>query len=435
MLRHVFRLASIALLLFITFFRWGQQHSYAATISPIKTVFIIMLENHNWTGPSDNPVIKGSASAPYINTVLLPQASYATQYFNPPGIHPSEPNYIWLEAGDNFGVLDDNIHHLDVTPHLTTLLDQAHISSKFYAEGISGTDCPTDNNGLYAFRHNPLMMFNDVVTNQSYCTAHVRPYTELAADLQNNSVTGYNFIIPDVCDDMHNDTGCQTSDELKNGDNWLAANVPSILNSQAYKNGGVLFIATEEGEGNDGPIMLLALSPFAKGHGYNNAIHYTHSALLRTVEEIFGVSPFLGDAANTTDLSDLFSVPLTSGSISLPTPTNPLFCLGSCLQPSPSLDLSPSNFPLPSSPNASGIPSVAPSQTINPCPPTTQQLTATSKRHRRQSDRDTDNSNSGEDNHTGLITQLLQLLKYLLGLIEKLLGGNSQISNPGSPCP
>jgi len=31
-----------------------------------------------------------------------------------------------------------------------------------------------------------------------------------------------------------------------------------------------------------------------------------HSSTLRTIEEIFGVTPMLGDAANATDLSDLF---------------------------------------------------------------------------------------------------------------------------------
>ena len=33
---------------------------------------------------------------------------------------------------------------------------------------------------------------------------------------------------------------------------------------------------------------------------------YTHSSDLRTMQEIFHVGPFLGDAANATDLSDLF---------------------------------------------------------------------------------------------------------------------------------
>jgi len=44
----------------------------------------------------------------------------------------------------------------------------------------------------------------------------------------------------------------------------------------------------------------------AKGGGYSNRIQYTHSSTLRTVEEIFGVSPLLGGAASATDLSDLF---------------------------------------------------------------------------------------------------------------------------------
>ena len=80
----------------------------SAQTGNIKTVWIILMENHNWSQ------IKGSSSAPYINNTLLPMASHAEQYFNPPSIHPSLPNYLWLEAGTNFGVLDDNApssHH------------------------------------------------------------------------------------------------------------------------------------------------------------------------------------------------------------------------------------------------------------------------------------------------------------------------------------
>jgi hypothetical protein len=68
-----------------------------------------------------------------------------------------------------------------------------------------------------------------------------------------------------------------------------------------------VFIVWDEGtSSSDGPIAMIVISPLAKGGGYNNAIHYTHSSTLRTMEEIFGVSPFVGDAANATDLSDLF---------------------------------------------------------------------------------------------------------------------------------
>jgi hypothetical protein len=98
-----------------------------------------------------------------------------------------------------------------------------------------------------------------------------------------------------------------TNDAIKQGDTWLKNNVPAILISQAYKNGGALFITWDEAGWGDGPIGMIVLSSAAKGHGYHNAIHYTHSSTLRTLEEIYGVSPLLGDAQNATDLSDLFT--------------------------------------------------------------------------------------------------------------------------------
>ena len=283
----------------------------AATLTPAKatnkkTVFLILMENHNWSD------IKNSPSAPYINKTLLPMASYAQQYFNPPGIHPSEPNYLWLEAGTNFGIYNDadpGANHQSTTQHLVTLLNKAHISWKSYQEGISSTVCPLTGIGVYAPKHNPMVFFDDVTNinnpNSSYCIAHVRPYTELATNLQQNAQARYNFITPNLCDDMH-DTCAPLNDSVKQGDSWLAQNLPAILNSQAYKNGGIVFITWDEGEGGDGPIGMIVLSHDAKGGGFSNAIRYTHSSTLRTLEEIFGVTPLLGDAAHAADLRDLF---------------------------------------------------------------------------------------------------------------------------------
>jgi hypothetical protein len=270
------------------------------------TVFMILMENHNWSDIKNNP------SASYINNSLLPMASYAEQYYNPPGIHPSEPNYLWLEAGTNFGIYNDAdpyANHQSSTKHLVTLLNNAHISWKSYQENISGTACPLTGNSLYAPKHNPMAFFDDTTNsndpNSPYCIAHVRPYTELAPDLQQHTQARYNFIAPNQCDDMHN-TCAPINDSVKQGDTWLAQNLPAILNSAAYKNGGIVFITWDEGEGGDGPIGMIVLSPDAKGGGYSNTIHYTHSSTLRTLEEIFGVTPLLGDAAHAADLRDLF---------------------------------------------------------------------------------------------------------------------------------
>jgi phosphatidylinositol-3-phosphatase len=270
------------------------------------TVFMILMENHNWSDIKNNP------SAPYINNSLLPMASHAEQYYNPPGIHPSEPNYLWLEAGTNFGINNDAdpyANRQSSTKHLVTLLNNAHISWKSYQENISGTACPLTGNNLYAPKHNPMVFFDDITNsnnpNSPYCIAHVRPYTELATDLQQQTQARYNFITPNQCNDMHS-TCAPNNDSVKQGDTWLAQNLPAILSSAAYKSGGIVFITWDEGEGGDGPIGMIVLSPDAKGGGYSNTIHYTHSSTLRTLEEIFGVTPLLGDAANATDLRDLF---------------------------------------------------------------------------------------------------------------------------------
>jgi len=291
------------------------------TPTPTTTVFVIMMENHNWSQ------IKDTTSAPYINS-LLSQGAHAEAYYNPPKLHPSEPNYIWLEAGTNFNVTNDDTpssNHQASTAHLTTLLGAAGISWKAYQENIVGDVCPLKNKGLYAPKHNPMLFFDDVTDGNdpksANCIAHVRPYTELATDLTAGNVANYNFITPNLCNDMHNSSGCATKDSVKNGDDWLKQAIPPILASDAYKNGGIIFITWDEGEGGDGPIGMIVLSPNAKT-GYSNTIPYTHSSTLRTLQEIFGVQPFLGDAANATDLSDLFTTFPGTGSLATSAPVS-----------------------------------------------------------------------------------------------------------------
>ena len=158
--------------------------------------------------------------------------------------------------------------------------------------------------------HNPFMFFKNINTNFAYVTNHVRPFSELSQHLAESSVAHFNFICPNVTNDMHDSVGGVSTRIL--GDNWLAREVPKILNSAAFTNGGVLFIAWDEGSlggssgESDGPLGLIVLSPLAKGRGYVNTIHYTHSSTLRTFQDILGVRPYLADASNTVDLSDLF---------------------------------------------------------------------------------------------------------------------------------
>jgi phosphatidylinositol-3-phosphatase len=264
-----------------------------------------VMENHDWSS------IKGSASAPYINGTLLAIGAHAENYQNVPNLHPSLPNYIWLESGNNQGVADDGgpQSHLLNVPHLTGLMNAAGVTWKSYQEDISGNDCPLNPVNKYFPKHNPAVYFNDInggLNSQSaVCKAHVRPFSELQTDLDANTVPSYSFITPNICNDMHDNSGCQSTNSIANGDGWLKTVIPNIMASQAYKDGGLILVTWDESEGGNVPIGMIALSPLAKA-GYTSNVAYTHSSTLRSIETIFGLTPMLGGAANANDLSDMF---------------------------------------------------------------------------------------------------------------------------------
>ena len=273
----------------------------------IGTVFIILMENHSWAEVKD---------APYIAS-LARMGAHAENYKT--AFHPSEPNYVILEAGTNCPPLANGSaghcftsdadatgsNHTASPFHLTRYLRDASISWKAYLEDIPGSNCPLTSVGGYAPKHAGMIFFDDntggSTPSDPYCIAHFRPYSELAADLQNNTTGRYNFIGPNLCHDMHD---CSVSV----GDQWLAAEVPHILNSPAFADGGALFLTWDEDSGT--PIGMVVVSPFA-AVGRSNVIAYSHASTVRTLQEIFGVDPptypWLGDASTATDLKDLFT--------------------------------------------------------------------------------------------------------------------------------
>jgi len=90
----------------------------------VGTVWYILIENRNFTEneTSGGAQVYGNPAAPYINSLITPgnpnaaQVSYCAAYHNVlsvydgsgPSIHPSEPNYVWMENGSNLSKLDDN---------------------------------------------------------------------------------------------------------------------------------------------------------------------------------------------------------------------------------------------------------------------------------------------------------------------------------------
>jgi acid phosphatase len=88
------------------------------------------------------------------------------------------------------------------------------------------------------------------------------------------------------------------------GDAWLKDNLPAVLDVADHRN-GVVFLAWDEGGPSSRTMPFYAFGP-AVAAGRASAVTVTHSSLLRTLEELFGL-PILPTVAGASDLSDLFT--------------------------------------------------------------------------------------------------------------------------------
>ncbi len=299
-----------------------------ANAQQIKTVFVIAMENHNWTQPANqfsgsiqqifmnpnapfiNSLVDGSAVATINGSVvhISEQVAYAANYHNVlatpsgnnPHIHPSEPNYIWAEAGTNFGVLNDNDPfdpksptNQNTTQHFTGLLQAAGGTWRSYQEDIdltrngggqltnivlpknewtvplasfSGNFAPGFFNDFnlstqfnYAAKHNPMVFFTDTnggddATPSNPLSSNYAPLQQLFTDLATENVAQYNWITPDQFNDMHTAlkggyrglTGDAAN--IRQGDDFLSQIIPAIMASNAYKNHGAIIIWFDESE-------------------------------------------------------------------------------------------------------------------------------------------------------------------------------------------
>ena len=297
--------------------RWHHGHGHAA-VRQVQTKYIFVVAMENEAAKS----VYGNSDAPYLNG-LISKYAYAAAFNDPlPDALPSEPHYIWMEAGTNtfsdatFTTDDDPSasNSTRSTAHLVTQMAAASpaVSWMSYPEGLgSGTGaCPVNSSGFYAAKHDPFVFFQDTAgsppsaTNAS-CAAHHKAYTtaSFGQALAQGTVAQYNFIVPNVCDDMHGDPACPSSNVIAAGDAWLSANLPPIINFVNAHN-GVLFIMWDEPEGGSTQMPFVAIGPHVKS-GYAGPVSYTHSSFTKSVDEIFGL-PILPTVTGANDLGDLF---------------------------------------------------------------------------------------------------------------------------------
>jgi phosphatidylinositol-3-phosphatase len=181
----------------------------------VTTVFYILLENRNWTQSETSngvQILGDTTDCPFLNSLVTPgnpnsaQVSYASCYHNDlanavgnnPSIHPSEPNYVWMESGSNLSKLDDNdpygssdsveqiFDFVAATPtatgeNLSLLLQNAGISWKSYTEEVnqlnsSGANFNTAGGTLSNNIASPSLYTVPLVSFSGTSTSYVNPY-------------------------------------------------------------------------------------------------------------------------------------------------------------------------------------------------------------------------------------------------------------------
>jgi hypothetical protein len=341
--------------------------SGTALATPIQTVFVVAMENHNLTQPAAcpgcPPQILHDPAAPFLNSLMTPgnpnakYTSFASQMINAaPGVHPSEPNYIWENAGNDFGIRTDAdpsaaAGNIISSPSLTGLLTAKGITWKSYQEDVQYSTSPltsvsgtggtapsgvtvTTNpyNGTkqynYAVKHNPMAFFTDSMNNPNVGL----PFSQLQTDLAHNTYAQFNWITPDQYNDMHSNLSTNftyngvtyaagTEEQLKaQGDSFLSKIIPQLEATSAFQNGtGMIEIWFDKSEGGDTSqytIPEIIISKSAVGNAFDVTELLRHSADLRTFEEIFHLERCLGASCTSPDLSAFFQ----AGTIPAPEP-------------------------------------------------------------------------------------------------------------------
>lgn len=239
-------------------------------------VFIIVMENR-----SLQEAMTGSYVRQLASTYALATNYHAVA-------HPSLPNYLALTAGTTFGIDDDSYHRLPETG-IGYELTQHGISWRAYMQSMTGT-C-LDSPYPYAVKHDPFAYYG------GRCPANVVPLSRLADDLAGDTPR-FVWITPNLCDDGHD---CSTAV----ADRFLAGLVPSILNSAAFRQRGLLIITWDEGAGNDPTNLVPAIIAAPDLHRHTTAVYHDHYSTLATIEEALGV-PRLGQAATAAPFGELF---------------------------------------------------------------------------------------------------------------------------------
>ena len=293
-MRLAYRLYTFALFIVAA----AAAHAATPTIPRYDHIVIVIMANKSYGA------IHGNSSAPYINNTLVPNGAIFSNSYAV--TNPDLPNYYALLSGSTQAVTDDSCPHYFATAgNLGKQLIDGGLSFAQYSESMPTSGYTGCSSGLYARSHNPVADFATLPV-----TANLQ-YSDFAGALANATLPTISFVVPNICNDMHGESfgsTCPsfTTDLVKLGDDWLQANVPQYLASSSAQN-GLLIVTWDEDDGtvgNNNHIPTIFLGPHVKV-GYTSSTPINHYNVLRTLEDMYGLTA-LGNAAAATPITDVW---------------------------------------------------------------------------------------------------------------------------------
>ena len=123
-------------------------------------------------------------------------------------------------------------------------------------------------------------------------------------DLTDGTLPAFSFVTPDLCNDTHD---CPVS----TGDAWLQSWFAKILASPTYLAGRTVVFLTwdEDDDSASNRVPLIVVSPSTPA-GTRSGTFFDHYSLLKTTEQLLGITTFLGHAgdAGTSSMVSTFNL-------------------------------------------------------------------------------------------------------------------------------
>lgn len=242
-------------------------------------VVVVIEENHVYTD------IYGSRSAPYMTSLADGGALFTESYAVG---HPSEPNYLDLFSGSNQGVTDDSCSHTFTTANLAGALIDAGFSFGAYSEDLPSVGSTVCRNKKYARKHDPWVNWPSIPGSAQM------PFTSFPTDY--STLPDVLFVIPNLDNDMHDGS-------IARGDAWLQNNIDAYA-QWATTHNSLLIVTYDEGSDSNDRIFTVFYGQNVTRGSYSE--HIDHFDVLRTLEEMYGLSP-MGASSSATPITDVWT--------------------------------------------------------------------------------------------------------------------------------